>query len=154
MVDIFFLTYNRLAYLKTTIKFLYLSTKVPFRLFIIDNGSTDGSREYILELEKQGKVYKHLFNEENQPLAKAYTSCFEKFRNELNEFIITAPDDIIPPITLKHDWLEIFIKKMESDKNVGLINLVGARCNYNSFIRKYDTKSSCPSCSRCGACVS
>ena len=139
-IDIFILTYNRLSYLKTTIKFLYLSTKQPFRLFIIDNGSKDGSREYILGLEKQGKVYKHLFNEDNQPLAKAYTSCFNKFKDELNEFIITAPDDIIPPIGLKHDWLEIFIKKMESNKKIGSINFVGARCSYNSFIRRYDTK--------------
>ena len=140
MVDVFILTFNRLRYLKTFIKFLYKSTKTPFRLFVIDNGSLDGTREYILDLEKQGLIYKHLFNEQNMPLALAYTTCFNKFKDELNEFIVTAPDDIVVNPEVRHDWLDIFIKKMKQDDSIMSINFVGSRCLHDKFLRRYDTE--------------
>ena len=136
-VDIFVLTYNRLKYLKMFIKMLYLSTDFKFRLYVIDNGSTDGTREFILKLEKEGIIYKHLFNTENLPLASAYTACFDTFRDELSEFVITAPDDIIPPIFKSPSWLEIFVAKMESDESIGCVNFKGCRASYDSFMRKY-----------------
>lgn len=137
-VSIMVLTYNRIKYFKTFVNFLYRSTKTPFNLFVIDNGSFDGTREYILELEKKGLIHKHLFNEENLPLAAAYTACFNKFKDELGEYIVTAPDDIVINPELKHDWLEIFIKKMEQDNSIMSINFVGCRCLHDKFIKRYE----------------
>ncbi len=138
IVDVFVLTYNRINYFKTYIKYLYVSTKYPFRLFVIDNGSIDGTRKYIIELERQGLVYKHLFNEKNLPLASAYTECFNKFKDELNELIVTSPDDIMVNSSLRYDWLEVFVKKIQSDKNIGCINFTGCRASYKRFVERYD----------------
>jgi len=111
-----------------------LSTDYPFRLIIIDNGSTDGTRKYILELERQGKVWKHLFNQENMPLAAALTVGFKLVESEL---FITAPDDIVPPIGRNPSWLEIFIAKMNQDDSIGCINMVGSRCVHDKFVKRY-----------------
>ena len=133
-IDILVLTYNRLRYFKTFVKFLYLSTDYPFRLIVIDNGSTDGTREYIVELRKQGKIWKYLFNEKNLPLAAAFTEGFKLVESEL---FITAPDDIIPPLGKKPSWLEIFVAKMDQDEMAGCINLIGSRCVYDKFVKRY-----------------
>ncbi len=135
-VDIFVLTFNRLKYLKNYIEMLYLSTSYPFSLFVIDNGSKDGSREFILKMEQEGLVYKHLFNKENLPLAAAFTECFNVFKDELSEFIITSADDHTPPLFKNPDWLEIFVHKIKSDENIGCINFKSVRQNYYSFQRK------------------
>lgn len=136
IIDIIIITYNRIRYFKALIKFLHLSTNYPFRLIVVDNGSRDGTREYILELEKQGLVWKHVFNEKNLPLAAALTEGYKHVESEL---FITAPDDIIPPIHKKADWLEIFVAKMNQDSSVGCINFVGTRCLFDKFLRQHDS---------------
>ena len=115
------------------VRMLHLSTDFPFRLIVIDNGSTDGTRDHILELEKQGTVHDHLFTDENLPLAAAFTEGFKQ--KVTSGLFITVADDMIPAFT-EHDWLEIFVNKMKIDGSVGSINFVAARCNFHSFIRK------------------
>lgn len=132
-IDIFVTTYNRINYLKTFIEFLYLSTQYPFHLVVIDNGSTDGTREFVLEMEKAGLVYKHVFNKENLPLAAAFTEGFKVVESEL---FITVADDMTPPLFKNPDWLELFVTKMESDKEIGCINFKGVRGSYESFNRR------------------
>ena len=134
-VSIIVVTFNRINYFKTFIKFLYSSTKHDFKLIVVDNGSTDGTRELILEQEKVGKVYKHVFNRKNLPLAKAFS---EGLKEVDSEFVITVADDMVVSPLLKHDWLEIFIDKMNQDESIGCINFVGARCSHDKFLERYN----------------
>lgn len=136
-VNVILVTYNRINYLKTFIKFLYRSTKYPFKLIVVDNGSKDGSRELILDMEKEGKIWKHIFTEQNYPLARAFS---EGFKEVDSDFVITCPDDIVVNPGLKHDWLEIFVDKMNRDETIGSINFVGSRCLHDKFLRMYDQK--------------
>jgi glycosyltransferase involved in cell wall biosynthesis len=133
-VDIIVLTYNRISYFKTFVKFLYSRTKYPFRLIVVDNGSIDGTREYILELEKEGLIWKHIFNKENLPLAKALTEGLKLVESEL---FVTVADDMIPPNTIPC-WLEIFVAKMNSDENIGCINMVCSRRSFEIFKQRHD----------------
>jgi len=133
MIDIIVVTFNRIKYFKTFVKFLYLSTKQPFHLIVVDNGSVDGTREYILELEKEGIIWKHVFNEENLQMSKAFSKGFKKVESE---FVVTVADDMIVNPGLKHDWLKIFIAKMKQDESIGCINFVGSRCSYKQFIKR------------------
>lgn len=134
-VSVIVVTYNRIKYFKTFIKFIYLSTKYPFNLIVVDNGSVDGTREYILEEENNGRIWKHVFNEINMPLAMAFS---EGLKLCDSEFICTVADDMAISPDLVHDWLEIFIEKMKQDESIGCINFVGARCSHDRFIKKYD----------------
>ena len=133
-VSIIMVTYNRLPYFKTFVKFLYRSTKYPFNLIVVDNGSTDGTREHILELEKEGKVYKHVFTTENLPLAQAFS---EGLKVADSKFVITTADDMVVNPELKHDWLSIFIVKMQQNESIGSINFTASRCRHDKFIKRY-----------------
>jgi len=133
-VDIVVITYNRKKYFETFVKFLYLSTDYPFRLIVVDNGSIDGTRQYIQDLRKEGKVWKFLFTDKNLPMAAAFTAGFELVESEL---FITVADDMVPALGKKPSWLEIFVAKMNQDESVGCINFRAARCVHDKFVKQY-----------------
>lgn len=133
-VSVIVVTFNRINYFKVFIEFLYRSTKIPFNLIVVDNGSKDGTREYI---EQEQRIWKYIFNNQNMLLARAFS---EGLKFVETEFVVTVADDMFVYPELKHDWLEIFIKKMEMDKNIGCINFVSSRCCYESFLRRYNKK--------------
>lgn len=135
-VDIVVLTYNRLEYLKTFIKYLYKHTRYPFRLIVVDNGSIDGSREYILKLKKDGVVWKSVFTDNNMKMAMAFTEGYKLVESDL--FITVADDMMAPNIPGKYCWLEVFVHKINNDNNIGCINFVAARRSYSIFKKKYD----------------
>lgn len=64
-VSIILLTYNRLEYTKTCIKSIYDNLDMEFELVIVDNGSSDGTIEYLKENFKDKDNIKLIFNEEN-----------------------------------------------------------------------------------------
>ncbi len=132
-VDIIVVTYNRIEYFKTFVEFLYTFTKTPFRLIVVDNGSMDGTRELILDLEKKDIVWKHVFNNKNLKLAAAQTEGFKCVESDL---FIVVDDDMTPPLFKDFCWLKLLSKKILSDESIGCINFRGVRCSYRSFNRK------------------
>ena len=64
MVDIVYFTYNHLSYTKKTLPAMINNAGVDFSLTIIDNGSTDGTVEYLKSIQKEydRTVKKILFN--------------------------------------------------------------------------------------------
>ena len=111
-----------------------MSTDYPFRLIVVDNGSIDGTRQYIQDLRKEGKVWKFLFTDKNLPMAAAFTAGFELVESEL---FITVADDMVPALGKKPSWLEIFVAKMNQDESVGCINFRAARCVHDKFVKQY-----------------
>jgi len=131
-IDILVVTYNRLAYIKNFIAMLYLSTNHPIRIIVIDNGSVDGTREWLIKQKNNGVISRHIFNKENMKLAAAFTKGFEYVKSDL---FITVADDMMPPINYDIDWLDAFEYKMNNDIDVGCINFVGARQTFSGFVR-------------------
>ena len=131
MIDIIVVTYNRIEYIKTFVDMLYKSTDYPFRLIVVDNGSTDGTREW---LQLEPRVYGHTFTAENIPLAAALTLGYEIHVE--SKYFITVADDMCPPMFKNPDWLELFVAKMEQDESIGCINFVGQRQDFAEFNRK------------------
>jgi len=128
-VDILVLTYNRIKYFETFVEELYKNTDYPFRLIVIDNGSTDGTRELILDLTHTGKIWQWVFTNNNLLMAEAFNEGFKLVESEL---FITVADDMIAP-KIKPCWLTIFVAKMNSDNNIGSINCVARRRSYEKF---------------------
>jgi len=57
MIDVILTTFNRVHFLKQTVESLLLKNPEPeFRLFIIDDGSTDGTDDYLLTLSRMGRA--------------------------------------------------------------------------------------------------
>lgn len=133
MIDVIVVTFNRIEYIKMFVEMLYLSTNYPFRIIAVDNGSVDGTREWLKEQEEKGIIGKCVFNKENKKLADAFTEGFKYVESDL---FVTVADDMVPVFFKNPDWLEIFVKKIQSDDNIGCINFVGSRQSFNEFKRK------------------
>lgn len=65
------ITFNRLAYTKRTLRYLHDAIQVPYYLIIVDNNSTDGTKEYLKTLDKSNKVDLIIFNDDNYYPGKA-----------------------------------------------------------------------------------
>jgi len=86
------ITYNRLELTKKTVDSFRSKTKVDFHLFI-DNGSTDGTRDYLLDFD-------HINLEKNYGIAYAFREAVNKLEGydyilKLDNDIETVTDDII-----------------------------------------------------------
>lgn len=64
-------TYNRLAYTKKTLRFLWDTVEEPYYLIIVDNNSTDGTKEYLANLVERNRANQVIFNEDNYYPGKA-----------------------------------------------------------------------------------
>jgi GT2 family glycosyltransferase len=79
------ITYNRLDLTKRTIESFYSKTKVDKHVFV-DNGSTDGTQEYLKD------KYDHIFLEKNYGITDAFILAAEQLLDY--DFILKLDNDI------------------------------------------------------------
>jgi glycosyltransferase involved in cell wall biosynthesis len=118
LVSISMVHYNRLDCLKDCIESIRRHTSGPYELIIIDNGSTDGSPDYLRSLsditliEIPSNIRPDLASLKGLAMAKG-------------DYIATISDDII----VTPGWLDLFLEHMNRNPKVGLI---GPRSNFVS----------------------
>lgn len=71
LVSVWVPTYNRLELLKRAVKSLQNQTYPNIEIFIVDNGSTDGTQEYLKELSQTYTNIKHHLFDKNEGACKA-----------------------------------------------------------------------------------
>ena len=81
------LTWNRLNLTRETIKSLYKHCTDDFDLLFIDNGSTDGTVEYLQEVASYGLIDKVFTNTNNMGLARAKNHVLKYAPTEFVAFI-------------------------------------------------------------------
>jgi GT2 family glycosyltransferase len=110
-VSIVVTSMNRKNHLKRCLGSVFNNNYRNFEIILVDNGSTDGSVQYIKSLK--GKV-RSIFNKKNLGLIKATN---QGVFNSNGDFILfLAHDNIIDKDMIKH-MLELF----KIDKNIGII---------------------------------
>ncbi len=97
-------TYNRLDFTKRMLDSFWKTTKGPFRLIVVDNGSTDGTVKFLEELahEKQNIVVH--FNAMNKGIAVGRNQGLllaDKY-GPADEFLCTIDNDV----ELPDNWLQ------------------------------------------------
>lgn len=78
-------TYNRLAYTKRTLRALWDTIEVPYYLVVVDNNSTDGTREYLEKLVPRNRADKIILNPDNYYPGKATNIGWEEGLKEYPE---------------------------------------------------------------------
>lgn len=95
-------TYNRLELTKRMLDSLFANTQGSYRLIIVDNGSTDGTVEWLKEMITMNSAEVHLhFNEKNLGIACGRNRAM-KIADQFNDpWLSTLDNDVeLPP-----DWL-------------------------------------------------
>jgi GT2 family glycosyltransferase len=124
MVSIIILAYNNIEYTRQCLDSVFLYTsqaKSPFEVIVVDNASTDGTKEYLQGLEKSGMI-RAIYNAENVGFPKGNNQSAEIAQGEYlcllnNDTIVTA------------GWLEKMLRCIKSDSSVAI---VGPYCNASS----------------------
>ena len=115
---IMMVTYNRLELTKETIKSIF-SLNRPHNLIIVDNGSTDGTPDYLTNLRYNGSTQSIILyhNKENLGIAIGRNQAL-KIANDLNtKWFCTLDNDVIVPPHFLDEAIEI----MEKNPKYGAI---------------------------------
>jgi GT2 family glycosyltransferase len=118
-VGVLVLNRNGLQWLKTCLPSLVNSAARGFRIFVVDNGSTDGSIEYVRLHFPQFRV---LHFESNLGFARAYN---EAIKLVSADYIVLLNNDTA---VLSNDWIEQLVKVIERNTRVAAV-----QCKLLSF---------------------
>ncbi|WP_286335118.1 glycosyltransferase family 2 protein [Bacteroides caecimuris] len=119
ILTIFTPAYNRAHTLPRTYESLLRQTCKDFEWLIIDDGSTDNTREIVAEWINENKIPIRYIRQENQGMHGAHNTAYRNINTELNTCIDSddyMPDDAVEKIVT-------FWRDKGSDKFAGIIGL-------------------------------
>ena len=115
-VSIIVVSFNNLEYLRLCIESIFEYSNYPnFEVIVVDNGSVDGSAEYLNGKREEGKI-EAILNPQNLGFAKANNQGIEI---SSGEYIILLNDDTV----VTQDWISKFIKYL-SLPGIGMVGPV------------------------------
>jgi len=115
-IDIIVLTWNQKEVTKKFISSFFASTHVPCRLIIIDNGSTDGTQEFLSILAGNDSVkVTVVLNSENKGFVEGMN---QGIRLSEAPFVCLANNDL----EFTRGWLEEIISVFEANPRIGIVN--------------------------------
>ncbi|WP_456324625.1 glycosyltransferase family 2 protein [Desulfonauticus submarinus] len=113
LVDILLLTYNREKYVENSLKELAKTDYPNYRLFIVDNGSTDQTWEKVKNSLKYFPPHVKIFYERlptNIGRPAGHNWLLTKYNHDEAKYIALADDDLIK---IPSNWLWQMVKIME-----------------------------------------
>ena len=112
-VSIIFLTFNRFYYTKETLPALLNSSQYPFKVRIVDNGSTDETVVFLKNLNHPN-IEKIIFNKKNEGLVKPTKQFWKETDAEL---IGKIDNDILVP----QKWIDNLVIAHKSIPQLGVM---------------------------------
>lgn len=118
-VSVVVLTYNNLALNKVCIESVLTKTAYPnYELIVLDNQSTDGTVDYLRQLEAQNRPHlKIIINEENSGFAGGNNKAI---RTSDGTYVVLLNNDTV----VTRGWLTNMVKHMENDPACGMCGAV------------------------------
>ena len=118
--EILYITFNRLEYTMKTLPLVFKNTKKPFKLVIWDNGSTDGTQEYLKTFSNHPKVKCINFCKNNKGISPVTNWFWEQAECDI---VGKIDNDIL----LCDNWLEKLLPymtmKLKNSYKIGAIGL-------------------------------
>lgn len=96
LMSIVILNWNRLHYTKQTLECLIKKTTIPHEFIFVDNGSEDGTREYLLDMKNKTNAERVIiqFNDKNLGVAGGRNSGLVHAQGD---YLTTIDDDVLVP---------------------------------------------------------
>jgi len=114
--NISMVTYNRLDFTKEAIHSIAEHTMYPYVLTVVDNGSTDETREYLIEAQKEGMIKNLVLLGNNVGVAKASNLAWHL--EPLSAYYVKFDNDIV---IRKKDWLSDMVSVIEGVPGLGAV---------------------------------
>ena len=114
LVSVIALTFNGLKYTKDFFRYLVKNTSGSYEVIFVDNGSTDGTKEYLRELKSQYPFVTVIENDRNLGFAKGNNQGMAVARGRY--FMVINNDVLVPK-----GWMERMVKPFEVDDSIGLV---------------------------------
>lgn len=109
-------TFNRLEFTRQSIESLHKNNAYPFKLTVFDNGSNDGTREYLEAELRAGRIDKLFLSPENVGVAKAANVGL--FADPAADFYLKIDNDIV---IQKPTWLLDMVSVAEKFLQIGAL---------------------------------
>lgn len=124
-VAIVVVCYNNIEYSKICVDSVLASTDVPFDLHIVDNASTDGTKEWLEETSKSRNIFAY-YNETNKGFCGGNNTALRVIKDsaDYSHVLLLNNDTIVP-----HKYLSRMLKVFDKDDRIGV---VGPMSNYAS----------------------
>lgn len=117
-VSILIALHNNLELNKSCLKSILQKTDYPdYEVVLIENASTDGSREYVLDLSKKDARVKVVLNKENESFAKANNRALMA---SSGEYIVYLNNDTI----VTEGWITKMVQHLKNDQSIGMVGPV------------------------------
>lgn len=118
-IDIVVTTCNRLDYLQRTLGRIWECTRSPYRLWVADDGSTEGNQEYLYGLLKEKQIYGIMLRRERggarSLLNWASAATF-------SDPVVFVDDDMLCP-DVEPDWLSRGVQQMKRHPDLAMLAL-------------------------------
>jgi len=114
LTSIIILTFNQIRFTKECLESVYQHTKIPFELILVDNGSTDGTREYLTEFARTHHNVKLILNDKNLGFAAGNN---QGIRDAQGSYILLLNNDVV----VTEGWLERLISHLEQSLDIGMV---------------------------------
>lgn len=128
LTSIVILTFNQLEYTKKCVESIRRFTPEDHEIIFVDNGSKDGTREWLRELVSRNSNYRLIENRENSGFSKG---CNQGIRESRGEFILLLNNDVI----VTEGWLSGLLSCLRSAPDAGI---VGPMTNNISGLQRID----------------
>jgi GT2 family glycosyltransferase len=112
-VSIVVVTRDNLAFLRLCLESVLAGTEPPFELIVVDNTSSDGTREYLARLAERNSDVRLIFNDSNRGFAGG---CNQGTAVARGEVIVLLNDDT----AVGHGWLRTLSAHLEAP-DVGMV---------------------------------
>ena len=120
LITITVLSHNKLAYTRRCLESLLLSTGQRFEVMVVDNGSTDGTaewlREYREECAQRGITCELIVNDHNVGAPSARNQAIEAARGDYLAFLDNDTAVRTRP------WLSGLRRTLEADESAGIVS--------------------------------
>ena len=117
-VSVLIAIHNNLELNKSCLASILGKTDYPnYEVILVDNASTDGSREYVLELSGNDSRVRVILNEENESFAKANNRALDAAEGE---YVVYLNNDTI----VTQGWITRLLRHLKSDPTIGMIGPV------------------------------